>query len=86
MKRKEQLKEYKGLSLTILLKKEADLKIKIFDLKMKTATGKVKNTAQIRWMRKELARIKTLVFEKATKEMIEETKEVKEKTKKTDSK
>lgn len=72
MKRKEQLKEYNGLSLPSLLKKEANLKKKIFDLKMDLARGKVKNTAQIKLLRRELARVKSIIFEKAAKEMSEE--------------
>jgi len=72
MKRKEQLKEYNGLSLPSLLKKEVNLKRKIFDLRMDLARGKVKNTAQIRLLRRELARVKSIIFKKVAKEISEE--------------
>lgn len=70
MKHKDQLKEYKRMNLANLLKKEIDLKNKIFDLKMKMSVGKAKNTSQIRHLRKNLARIKTFIIELATKEMV----------------
>jgi large subunit ribosomal protein L29 len=65
MKRKDQLKEFKSASLPTLLKKETDLNKKLFDLKMNLARGKVKNTSQIKDLRKELARVKTITFETA---------------------
>jgi len=71
MKHKEQLKEYKKTSLATLLKKEANLKKKLVDLKMKLASNKLKNTAQIKAVRREIALIKTLIFEKMALTIVE---------------
>jgi ribosomal protein L29 len=65
MKRRERLKENKKAGLVTLLKKETNLKKKLVDLKMKLASNKLKNTAQIKNVRREIALTKTLIFEKA---------------------
>ncbi|MDD3774220.1 MAG: 50S ribosomal protein L29 [Patescibacteria group bacterium] len=81
MKSKDQLKEYQKMSLAALLKKETDLKKKIFDLKMKLSVGKIKNTAQLNLIRKDLARVKTLIFQLAAQDAVK-LKEIKEQTSK----
>jgi len=74
MKRKEQLKKYKTAKIESLIKAEINLKEKIFDLKTKLALGKLKNTAQIKHFKKELARIKTLIRLKVIGELKTEKK------------
>ncbi len=69
MKRKEQLKKYRKMSLASLFKAEAKLKRKIFEARTKLSVGKLKNTAQIKNLRKELARVKTIIREKAAQEL-----------------
>lgn len=69
MKRKEQLKKYTKMSLVSLLKTESKLRKKIFETKTKLVLGKLKNTAQIASLRKELARVKTIIRQKAKEEL-----------------
>lgn len=69
MKRKEQLKKYTKMSLVSLLKAESKLRKKIFETKTKLVLGKLKNTAQIASLRKELARVKTIIRQKAKEEL-----------------
>ncbi|MCD6195116.1 50S ribosomal protein L29 [bacterium] len=81
MKRKEQLKKYLKMSLVSLIKEEGKLRKKIFDTKTKLVLGKLKNTAQISILRKELARLKTIIRQKAEEEVKEKKKKAKKATK-----
>ena len=77
MKRKEQLKKYRKMTLRELARAEQKIRQKIFDLKMKLPLGKVKNTAQLKELKKELARIMTIMREKAKEELEKEQKKKK---------
>ncbi|MFN3551195.1 MAG: 50S ribosomal protein L29 [Endomicrobiia bacterium] len=60
-------KEFKGLkelSKEELLLKLEELQKKLFDLKLKHSTVKIKNPLEIRNVRRDIARIKTLIKEK----------------------
>ena len=52
-------KELIDLSTEELLEKEADYRQELFNLRFQLATGQLENTARIKQVRKNIARIKT---------------------------
>lgn len=60
----KKLKELKELSKEELLAKLSELQKKLFELKLKHTTIKLKNPLEIRNLRRDIARIKTLLTEK----------------------
>jgi len=69
MKRKEQIKKYRNSDLPALFKAEKDLGTKIFDLKMKLPLGKVKNTTELKNLKRELARVKTFIRQRVSADL-----------------
>ena len=65
MKAKE-IKEIRGLSVEELLKKLEGLKKDLFMLRMQHATNQLDNPMQIASVKKDIARIKTIIREKET--------------------
>ena len=65
MKAKE-IKEIRGLSVEDLNKKLNDLKKDLFMLRMQHATNQLDNPMRIVAVRKDIARIKTIIREKET--------------------
>jgi len=65
MKAKE-MKEVRGLSVEDLNKKLNDLKKDLFMLRMQHATNQLDNPMQIAAVKKDIARIKTIIREKET--------------------
>ena len=65
MKAKE-LKEIKAMSTADLEKKLVDLKKDLFMLRMQHATNQLDNPMQIAAVKKDIARIKTIIREKET--------------------
>ena len=65
MKAKE-IKEIRGLSLEKLEEKLQDLKKDLFMLRMQHATNQLDNPMQIAAVKKDIARIKTIIREKET--------------------
>ena len=65
MKAKE-IKEVRGLSVEDLEKKLNDLKKDLFMLRMQHATNQLDNPMQIVAVKKDIARIKTIIREKET--------------------
>ena len=65
MKAKE-VKEIRGLSVEDLQKKLGDLKKDLFMLRMQHATNQLDNPMQIAAVKKDIARIKTIIREKET--------------------
>mgnify|MGYP000385476249 CR=1 FL=1 len=65
MKAKE-LKEIKAMSTADLEKKLADLKKDLFFLRMQHATNQLDNPVRINTVKKDIARIKTIIREKET--------------------
>ena len=65
MKAKE-LKEIRGLSVEKLEEKLQDLKKDLFMLRMQHATNQLDNPMQIAAVKKDIARIKTIIREKET--------------------
>ena len=66
MKAKE-IKEVRGLSVEKLEEKLQDLKKDLFMLRMQHATNQRDNPMQIAAVKKDIARIKTIIREKETK-------------------
>ena len=56
-------KEIKALSTTEMLEKEKSYKDELFNLRFQVATGQLENTARIKQVRKNIARIKTALRE-----------------------
>ena len=65
MKAKE-IKEIRGLSVEDLQKKLNDLKKDLFMLRMQHATNQLDNPLQIAAVKKDIARVKTIIREKET--------------------
>ena len=65
MKAKE-LKEIRGLSVEKLQEKLQELKKDLFMLRMQHATNQLDNPMQIAAVKKDIARIKTIIREKET--------------------
>jgi len=65
MKAKE-IKEVRGLSVEDLNKKLNELKKDLFMLRMQHATNQLDNPLQIAAVKKDIARIKTIIREKET--------------------
>ena len=65
MKAKE-IKEVRGLSVEDLQKKLNDLKKDLFMLRMQHATNQLDNPMQIAAVKKDIARVKTIIREKET--------------------
>ncbi|MDF7627441.1 50S ribosomal protein L29 [Leuconostocaceae bacterium ESL0723] len=53
--------EFKALSLEDLQKREAEFKEELFNLRFQLATGQLENTARISKVRKDIARVKTVI-------------------------
>ena len=54
-------RELKELSLADLQKREAEFKEELFNLRFQLATGQLENTARIAQVRKDIARVKTVI-------------------------
>ena len=65
MKAKE-IKEVRGLSVEKLQEKLQELKKDLFMLRMQHATNQLENPMQIAAVKKDIARIKTIIREKET--------------------
>ena len=63
----KETKAIKSLSLEELKVKGTELVGQLFKLRMQKTTGQLANTSQIRMARKELARVKTFLGQKAAK-------------------
>ena len=54
-------KDLVGLSTEELLEKEAEYRQELFNLRFQLATGQLENTARIKTVRKNIARVKTVL-------------------------
>lgn len=57
-------KEFRELTKEELLKKKKDFKEEAFNLRFQHSTGQLENTARIKLIRKDIARIETALREK----------------------
>ena len=66
MMKAKQIKEVRGLSVEKLQEKLQELKKDLFMLRMQHATNQLENPMQIATVKKDIARIKTIIREKET--------------------
>jgi large subunit ribosomal protein L29 len=59
--------ELKESTVDELMKKEQDLRKELFNLRFQQATGEIENPMRIRMIRKDIARVLTVITEKAAK-------------------
>lgn len=57
-------KDIRALTIDQMLEKEKQYKEELFNLRFQQATGQLENTARLRQVRKNIARIKTILSEK----------------------
>lgn len=57
-------KDIRALTTDQMLEKEKQYKEELFNLRFRQATGQLENTARLRQVRKNIARIKTILSEK----------------------
>jgi large subunit ribosomal protein L29 len=58
-------RELKELTAEELLKREKDLKEEIFNLRFQHSTGQLDNTARLKQVKKDIARVETTLRQKA---------------------
>ena len=61
MKRNEKMKEFQKLTTEEIMKKIAEAKEELLKLRMKQSIGTLENTARINELRKDVARLKTIL-------------------------
>ena len=61
MKSKDYVQEPNGLTTDKLLDREKELKEQLFNLRFQLATGQLENTASLKQVRKDIARVKTVL-------------------------
>ena len=61
MKSKDYVQELNGLTTDKLLDREKELKEQLFNLPFQLATGQLENTASLKKVRKDIARVKTVL-------------------------
>lgn len=59
--------EIRAMTGEELQKKLADLKAELFNLRFQLATGQLDNTARVKAVRKDIARVKTIMHEREMK-------------------
>lgn len=63
-----QAKELKSLTSEELMNKLNDFKSELFSLRFQLATGQLENTARIKFVKKDIARVKTVLDERKLNE------------------
>ena len=61
MKTKDYVQELNGLTTEQLLNREKELKEQLVNLRFQLATGQLENTASLKSVRKNIARVKTVL-------------------------
>lgn len=61
MKSKDYVQELNGLTTDKLLDREKELKEQLFNLRFQLATGQLENTVSLKQVRKDIARVKTVL-------------------------
>ena len=63
-KKKEKVQDIKGLSVADLRKQTASLADELFNLRIQNISGQLEDSSKIRGVRREIARIKTMISQK----------------------
>lgn len=58
-------KEVRELAADVIVAKVKENELKLFDAKMQNRLGKLENTSQVRQLRRDIARMKTILGEKS---------------------
>jgi large subunit ribosomal protein L29 len=58
-------KEVRDLAADVIVAKVKENELKLFDIKMQNRLGKLENTSQVRQVRRDIARMKTILGEKS---------------------
>ncbi len=64
MKAKEYREKIRNMSLEELKAEEQELKSQLFKLRFKSATSPIDNPVQVRYIKRDIARVKTVIKEK----------------------
>lgn len=64
--------ELRNFSVEELIEKEKDFRGEIFNLKIQMATGKIENPSRLKTLRRDVARVKTIIKEKKTENKVEQ--------------
>lgn len=56
--------ELKGLALEELVQKERETRAELFNAKVKHATGQLEDTAKLKVLRRDIARVETILHER----------------------
>ena len=64
--------ELRKLSAEELVKKQGDLTQELFNLKFQLHTGRLENTSKLKSIRKDIARVSTLITEIKAQEQLDE--------------
>lgn len=62
-------KEIRDLTYDELVRKESDLKAELFNLRFRLATGQLDNPMSIKAVKKDMARVKTIIRQKELEEL-----------------
>jgi len=62
-------KEIRDLTYDELVRKESDLKAELFNLRFRLATGQLDNPMTIKAVKKDMARVKTVIRQKELEEL-----------------
>ncbi len=57
--------DIRELAADVIQSKVKDNELKLFDLKLQNSLGKLENTSQVRQVRRDVARMKTILAEKS---------------------
>ena len=63
------IKDIKELTVEELIKREKELKAELFNLRFSHATGNLTNPMQLHNLKKEIARVKTIIRERELKKV-----------------
>lgn len=63
------IKDIKELTVEELIKREKELKTELFNLRFSHATGNLTNPMQLHNLKKEIARVKTIIRERELKKV-----------------
>jgi large subunit ribosomal protein L29 len=65
---KKKLSELRSMTVDELLEEEKKLRKEIFNLRFQKATGEIENPLRIRHVKKDIARVLTIIHERQVKE------------------
>jgi large subunit ribosomal protein L29 len=60
----KKLSELRALTVEELKQEETNLRKELFNLRFQKATGEIENPLRIRWVKKDIARVLTIISEK----------------------